>query len=666
MKNWVMRCLPWVLLAAASGITALAYLPGLSGGFVYDDMSFIVNNAAVQVSSNDIRDWVLAAFSFPGGNHQGRWLGMLTFAANFHFGGLDPFWFKLTNLCIHLLNGCLVFLVLRGLFALRRECASAGSLPTHFNEVLASAAIATLWLVLPINLTAVLYAAQRLESLSTTFVLLGLAWYVRARLGFWRGERGATGLWLSLLLCSAVGALVKESAAMLPLYAACVELTITLGRNRDGAKSRSVYALYAVLLVVPLVAGLYWLGTWITGSETYARSFTTGQRILSETRVLVDYVQWSLIPNLDSLSLYHDDIAISRSLFDPPSTAASIAAWIALAAIALWQRNRRPLFTLGVAWFFCGHLLTATVIPLLLAFEHRNYFSSLGLLLACASLIALEGGVRAARIRWSVFAALMTFYTFTTWMRAKEWSDPLRFALSEASKRPDSPTAQYEQAVAMVEAGTLNGRPLVEDALVVLQDNENLPGSSILYEAALIGLNSQMKRPVDPAWWDSLFEKLKSQPPSISDAASLDHLNECFNEKTCQDDVGLLAKAYAIAMAYPSPSAYLLSAHAQFAWHLQGDSELAEREFRAAVARAPRDPQARRHLVSLLIATGRFEQARVEIEAIRKINFLGMYDKLIDGLTGSLSVAMARRAPSGKPSSDADSQRPEASVKANP
>jgi hypothetical protein len=666
MKQRIQNAAPWLLVGALLLLTALVYSPGLSGGFVYDDASFIVNNAAVQVSTNDMRDWVLAAFSFPGGNHQGRWLGMLSFAANFYFGGLDPFWFKLVNLCIHLLNGCIVFILLRGLFALRRDCASAVSVPAHFNEALAAAAIAGLWLVLPINLTGVLYTSQRLESLSTTFVLLGLAWYARVRLRVWRGERNSVGLWLSLVLCTVVGALVKESAAMLPLYAACVEFAITSGRNRDGRTSRSILALYVALLIVPFLAGLYWLGTWIGGSETYARSFTTGQRLLSEARVLVDYVRWTLFPDLDSLTLYHDDIAVSRGLFDPPSTAASIAAWIAVAGGALWQRRRRPLFALGIAWFFCGHLLTATVIPLLLAFEHRNYFSSLGFLLACASLIALEGKARAARMRWSVVAVLMTFYAFTTWMRAQEWSDPMRLALSEAAKRPDSSLAQYDRAAALVATGTLNGRPLIEDALVVLQDNENLPGSSILFEAALIVLNSQLNRPVDPSWWDGIVRKLESQPPSISDASSLDYLNQCFNEKSCKGDVAPLAKAYAIAMTYPSPSAYLLSAHAEFAWHLEGDVELAEREFRAAVARAPFDPQARRHLVGLLIATGQFEKARNEIDALGKINFLGMYDKLIGGLNGSLSAATSKPLPSREGASDADSARPNASTKVDP
>jgi hypothetical protein len=647
MRVWIQRSVPWLLLAASLVLTAAIYAPGLDGGFIYDDGSFIVNNAAIQVSDGDPRDWIAAAFSFPGGNHQGRWLGMLSFAANYYFGELDPFGFKLVNLLIHLVNGGLVFLVLRALFALRRETNSGDSALLSFDGNLAAIAIASLWLLLPINLTAVLYAAQRLESLSNTFVFLGLAWYLHARLRFWRGESGPAGLWLSLIVCSGLGVLVKESAAMLPLYAACIEFAITGARNRDGKPSRAIYILYGTLLVVPMLAGLYWLGTWISGAETYARSFTTWQRLLSETRVLVHYIQWSLAPSLDTLTLYHDDIEVSKGLLDPPTTLASLAGLVVLAGAAIWQRKRRALFTLGIAWFFCGHLLTATIIPLLLAFEHRNYFSSLGLLLASASLIALEGGVQRAAMRTGVVAVLIGFYAFTTSMRAHEWSDPLRLALSEASKRPASPDAQYERAVALVATGTMDGRPLIDDALIVLEDNRNLPDASILYETSLITLNSSLHRPIDPAWWDSIITKLQQMPPSISDASSLDYLSSCFTSHECNEqDLPQLAKAFEIAMAYPSPSALLLSAHAEFAWHLTGDTKVAEREFRAAIARAPRDAQARRHLVTLLVSTRRLTEARAEVDAIKKVNLFGMFDKLIGGLEGSLQAKETPAPPS--------------------
>lgn len=631
----VSRTVAWLLVGLFLGVTVAIYLPGLSGGFVYDDVSFIVENAAVQVASTDWRDWMSAAFSFPGGVHQGRWLGMLSFAANHYFSGLDPFAFKFTNLAIHLLNGLLVFAMLRALFALREETASEPS--PRFDGRLAAAAIAGLWLVLPINVTAVLYVSQRLEALSNTFVFLGLAWYLRARLRHWRGEGGSSGLWLSLIACTGVGALVKESAILLPLYAACVEIAITRARTRDGQARRDVLVMYAALLGLPLIVGVTWLGTWVFGHDTYARPFDTWQRLISEARVLADYIGWTLVPNLDTLTLHHDDIQASRGLFDPPTTLLSMACLAALAGIAIWQRRRRPLLSLGLAWFFCGHLLTGTIIPLLLAFEHRNYFPSIGLLLACASLV--ESMLRRPSARIAIVAIVACFYAFTTWMRAEEWSQPMRLTMSEASKRPRSPTAQYDRAAALVGAGTVNGRPVIEDGILALEDNRNLPGAGIVYEAALIALFERRGNPASPAWWDSLIEKLRANPPSIGDAQSLEFLSTCFVEHECKEGLPNLAKAYATALAHPSPSAYLLSSNAEFAWQLQGDTALAEKQFRAAVAKSPYDAQARRHLVMLLISTGNFTEAQAEIDAVRRINQLGNFDRLIRSLESAWQAA---------------------------
>jgi hypothetical protein len=648
---------PWAALFALLVIAVAIYAPGLSGGFTYDDMSFVVGNAGIQIHTTDLRDWVAAAFSFPGGLHQGRWLGMLSFAANHGFTGLDPFWFKLTNLAIHLLNGVLVFLALRALFALRRECVGEPVGAASFDGPLAAAAIAGLWLVLPINLTAVLYVSQRLESLSNTFVFLGLWWYLRVRLAHWRGERGAAGLWISLLVCSGIGVLVKESAAMLPLYAACAEFAIARAHNRDGSRSRGITALYLCVLLLPLLLGLAWLASWMFGPTTYSRPFDTWQRLLTESRVLVDYLRWTLAPSLDALTLYHDDIEVSHGLLDPPTTLVSIIGLAGLLAVALWQRTRRPLFTVGILWFFCGHLLTATIIPLLLAFEHRNYFPSLGLLLAGASLFALEGGLQRSRMRVALAALVIGFYAFTTWMRAQEWSDPMRLALSEASKRPGSALAQYDRAMSLIHAGTMDGRPVLKEGLLALDSSRHLPGASIMYEQMLITTLTDMGQPVDPDWWTSLIQKLRTRPPTISDAKSLANLNGCFLDKKCKEDLPLLAQAYAAALSFPRPPAALLFVHAEFAWWLQDDHALAETDTRTAVARSPLDPNARRSLAILLMSIGKLGEARVEVDALKGMNYFGMLDKLI----APIEHALRDKEHAVKASADSPLTRPDGS-----
>jgi hypothetical protein len=635
--------LAWLAFAAELIGCAAVYAPGLRGSFVFDDSTFIIANQAMHVTTLRLGDWVAAALSFPS-SHQGRWLGMLSFAVNHYFTGLDPFWLKLTNLVIHLANGVLVFGMFRALFALWRECRADLAARHPFDARMAAAVLAGLWLLLPINVTAVLYVSQRLESLSNTFVFLGLWWYLHARRSHWRGESRPLGLWMSLVVSTGIGVLVKESAAMLPLYALCAEFAVTSGRNRDGRRSHAVAALYGTLIGVPLVVGGFWLMSWVGSASSYARPFGTIERLLTESRVLLDYIRWTLLPQPEALTLYHDDIAVSHGLIDPPSTLAAVVALLALFAAAIRQRARRPLFTLGVLWFFAGHALTGTVIPLMLAFEHRNYFPSTGLLLAGASLVALEGGLGRQRTRLALAVCAFAFYSFVTWMRAEEWSDPLRLALSEANKRPDSSEAQYELASMLLHSYRKDEmEPMIREAYDVLERAYRIPGSDIVHEELLIVGHAQNEQPVDPVWWDSMLRKLQSRPPTTSDISALTELLRCTREGVCKD-VGRLSKVFEAAIAHPSPNSVLLSAYGEFAEHLLRDSALAEKLFREALAVAPMEPTTHENLITFLIHHGRFDEARAELDALRRMNHLGALDPRIARLDAELSTATTSQA----------------------
>ena len=63
---------------------------------------------------------------------------------------------------------------------------------------LTAALIAGAWMLLPINLTGVLYVVQRMESLANLFVLLGLAGYVIGRQRMLRAHKADQG-WSSAL-----------------------------------------------------------------------------------------------------------------------------------------------------------------------------------------------------------------------------------------------------------------------------------------------------------------------------------------------------------------------------------------------------------------------------------------------------------------------------------
>ncbi len=620
------------MVAAALLLTASIYAAGMGGNFIYDDLPFIAGNEGLRVAHSTFHAWMRAALSFPEA-HQGRWLGMLSFALNEYFSGLAVVPFKLTNLAIHLLNGVLLYAMLRRLFALaacKGGVASSASLPWM------ALAVTTAWMVLPINLTSVLYVTQRFESLCQSFVLLGLAGYFAARLRHLMAGGSAWPMAVWLLGATAAGCAVKESAILLPLYALIADAALTGLVDGTGRRSRALVVLYAATLGVPMVAGMVWLLLWIFGPTTYSMNFGTMQRLYTEARVLVDYLQWTLWPRLDQFALIHDDYALSQGLFKPLSTALSMLMLAGLGAIAWAVRRSVPLATIGISWFFAGHLMTATVIPLDLVFEHRNYFPSIGVLLATASLgatLAKDGRIRALM---SVVAILLVVRAAQiTARRAYEWGDGWRFALAEAVHRPLSSDAQYAFAVALSQ-GASGIRVTQEQVETVLAHAARLPGASIAPEATLIIGRAKLKQAIDPDWWRSLVGKLESHPPSTTDINALNGLLQCRLQRLCTDTQPLLDACMA-ALSRGAPAAPLLSGYADFAMDDLHEPAMAERALRDALAARPDGALYRVKLIRLLRAEHRIPEAQAETAKLRAANRFGELDAMIADLDAQMA-----------------------------
>lgn len=630
----------WLVFAALMLLTVAVYWPALDGGYLFDDTIYVVDNTDVHVSTLHAGEWAKAALS-QAGALQFRALSMLSFAANYYFTGLDPFWFKLTNVGIHALNGFLLFLLLRELFRLRTETTDAARSESGSTFDLVAATIAGVWLLLPINLTAVAYVSQRMEALANVFVFIGLLGYLRVRRRqYWRSSGNSLALLGYLMVFTGLGLCAKESAVLLPLYTMCIEIAVTGFRNNDGKVNRPVVWTHVAVLVLPIVAGAIWLSGWIFKSAASIRTFSIGERLLTEPRVLLDYIGWTLLPNLKSLTFYHDDLAVSHGLLDPPTTLLAIVALIGLLGFAFWQRKARPLFCLGILWFFAGHALTATVIPLELVFEHRNYFPSVGLLLAAASLLALEPGLRLPAAKALLATGFIAFCAFTTLLRAEEWSHPLRLAYAEALKRPDSPRAQYELArTLIVAAGSDEKSPLIDDSIKILQRNAYQPNSGIAALQALIFLNGRAHRDIDPAWWQAIVKKLQAHAPSQTDVSVLVFLFHCQLRGECPPQKQELFDAFTAALTTSEGNVNLMSAYADFAFRELDDRALAEQMYREVIATKPQVPVYRANLVRFLIAIEQFDAAESALAGLDGLNRLGSLDPMIAALKTELAAA---------------------------
>ena len=646
----------WIL-AAALVITAVAYWPGLQGGFLFDDYPNIVDNKGVQPVDASLPSLVAAALSSPSSEFK-RPMASLSFAANYLVTGLDPYWMKLTNLVIHLLNGLLAFLLASALLR---------TIPTDQNPHagIVASLIAAAWMLLPINLTAVLYVVQRMESLANLFVLLGLIGYVTGRrrmltqtvirspangggLGRGRFSSNTGGLILCLIsitVPTAIGVLAKETAVMLPLYALLIEWALFRFRKTQesapspkeyGAETRCcdfrIIGMFLLVLVVPMVFGLARLLPGILKAETWAtRDFTLSTRLLSEARIVVDYIVWTLLPTPSALSFYHDNFRISTGLLAPWTTLASIAVLTALIALAWWLRPRRPLVALGVVLFLGCQLPTGTILPLELIYEHRNYFATFGLLLAIVPLLAVPRGQSFTLPRHVLLAGLLLCWTTLTAMTAHAWGNPLRLAEDLALRAPQSPRAQYELGRTYIIYSHYDpASPFTKLAYAPLEKSAALPHSSILPEQALIFMNSRMKLPLRDAWWESMITKLKAHKPGVQDESSLGALTQCARENRCDLPQERMMESFMAALAHPSPSARLLATYGDYAWNVLNDPSLGERMTEEAIKTSPNEPAYQITLIRMLIAQGRKVEAE---QALRKLNSLNIGGRLNQDLS---------------------------------
>ena len=648
----------WWLLAAII-VTCAAYVPGLSGGFIFDDYPNIVDNHGVQPGDPSIGSLVRAALSSPSSEFK-RPLASLSFAANYLASGLDPYWMKLTNLVIHLLNGLVLFALVKRLIKAKA--------PATYGADRASGRVAALiaagWLLLPINLTAVLYVVQRMESMANLFVLLGLLGYVagRRRMLADSGPRSIVNRHFLLCVASitfpaAAGALAKETAVMLPLYAFLVEwIVFGFGRQDGTTRDGRLLVLFTCTLLIPLLAGLVWIVPHVVSPTAFStRDFTLGERLLSEARIVIAYIGWTLVPTPGALSFYHDDYRVSSGLLSPWTTLASILAIAGLAGAIAWTRRSHPLTALGLSLYLGCHLLTGTILPLELVYEHRNYFASVGLLLAIVPFLAApqgEGagaptaparGLPMALPRHVTLGALLVLWTAQTAVTAYDWGNPLRLAVELAGRAPESPRAQYELGRTYIIYSHYDPRsPFTELAYAPLERAMRLPDSSILPEQALIFMNARMGLPIKAAWWSSLIGKLQARKTGVKDESSLGALTQCAREGACQLPNDRMLDAFTAAVLHPHPSARLLALYSDFAWNILGDHALGLNLIQDAVAAKPDEPAYRITCVRMLVALGRTNDAQKAFRALERMNVGGALDRELQSLRGAVNGASAR------------------------
>lgn len=438
-------------------LVLVIYWPGLRGGFFFDDSVNILEQESVQLKAIS---WESLLYVWDSGiaGPLGRPVSMLSFAANYYFSDFDPYWFKLTNLLIHCVNGILVYLL--GLLTLR---AAAPSINSLLRARLVGLVVAAMWALNPIQLTSVLYVVQRMTSLSAMFLLLSMTMHVWARQkksGGWKNlvcYALAWGVFFPLAVFS------KETGVLYLLYVAVYEALIQR-RLKSGLDHFA--KIYLILLGLAGAGLLGYLGLAPGGGLLggyQERSFNLVQRLLTECRIIWVYIEMILAPTMPAFGLYHDDFVISTELFKPPATFAAICTLglLFLSACLLWKRA--VLVSFGIFWFLAGHSLESSIFPLELMHEHRNYLPSFGILLAVGSALTSRKMTEPIYKMLTSGAILVLFLysALITHLRADMYGDDFRRTQIESSYRSESLRSNYEAGALLVNMYNQHREPLL-------------------------------------------------------------------------------------------------------------------------------------------------------------------------------------------------------------
>ena len=634
-----------LLLISCLVLTIMTYSPGLGGDFIFDDFPNIIFNKDIELKSLDLDNLVSASLSSNAGKLK-RPISMFSFALNRYYSGLEPYSYKVTNLIIHLLTGLVIFFLTKQILqAYHFQRKSEPSKDIFFYLPLA---VSALWLVHPLNLTSVLYIVQRMNSLSSLFVLLGCYSYIKLRQRYLVSNRQFWMIPAGVALWGMLATFSKENGILLAIFILLIEAVLFKFKNQENVIDKKVTIFFTCIVLLPVIFTFYTLLTqpnFFLGGYRL-RDFNMTERLMTEARVLMFYLQMIILPSNEALGLFHDDIAISRDLFNPGTTLPAIIGIISLFSLGLYLLKKYPPAGFGIVWFFTAHLLESTFIPLEIAHEHRNYIAIYGIIFALLyCLYDLSSHIKKSFIYFTSLC-LIGVLSWTTYIRAGQWSDNVLHAIIEAEHHPDSDRAVFSAGRIYANLSIFTKLDKSKQAFEMLERSRKLNKTGILPNISLILLSYKLNKPIDPAWLDDTEYKLKNYPLHPTSLKSLHELVKC-QAKQCKLTDDQMNRLFTLALnndlltnsGEPHPD--VVTSYAYHAINNKRDIKLGYKMFLEAIRLNPTSTQYRLNIVNLLLLMKQYDKVNEHIAYLKENNTLGKHSYVIELMENDLAKSRA-------------------------
>ncbi len=449
----------WTLCSISAIV--LLYSVSWHGDFIYDDQPFISWNSAVSTGVPWWRYFTDAdTISNQGNFGIYRPLRTLSFRADALLWGLRPVGFHLTNIFWHMVNACLLVVVIR------QRATSWNVIVPKTEHVIGL--LVLLWSVHPIHTETVSWSASR-GDLMALAGMLGVCCCMPQQAG-----KGVFPIrWSMITLCSIGALLSKESAVMLPMLLLGDQWWC--GAKRVGRRWWALWWWIAGLTVLYLIIRGSVMSDWAQRAYWGGHPLTTVWNVLSTIPVYARLWCWPTNLHL----LYY-----TPSLVDPWHVSVGLGATIIIVVVTLWwcARQRRPAIAWGLWWVCWAFLPTANIVPIKgLISEHFWYIPSVG----C---VAIGAWIGAQGVRWmrgrrglqyiaeAMLVVLLGVAAAGTAIRNVDWSDRLYLWSQTFKANPHSHEAVHNLAL---EAHRRGHFEIAQDAFAKAQELHSDNGSTV-------------------------------------------------------------------------------------------------------------------------------------------------------------------------------------------
>ena len=434
-------------------VGCISYSNSLSGEFQFDDNDYIVKNFGIKNICDISAIWKSLV-------EPTRFIGLYSFALNYHFHKLDVTGYHIVNLIIHLCTSLLLFwfvLLLCKTEKLKKDVvlSSRGSL----------ALIAALIFVShPIQTQAVTYISQRFASLVAMFYLISLCCYLKARLS---SDKRLVYFFVSVI-SAIIAMFTKENAFTLPFMILLVEFIFLRNQPRKSISiSHKWIFLLAMLGFIVIIPASMRFNVWskfkmVANSGSHDGDIVNWSRyLITQFRVIVKYLQLLIFPIGQNLDY---DFPLSQNLFDIKALS-GLLLLISLFVLGVKMLSRNVLIGFGIIWFFITLSIEASIVPIQhVIFEHRVYFPAAGFCIVVS--VLLHEFLKERKILWVVSFILIALLSFLTFQRNKVWQTDLSLWSDCVEKSPKKSRPRISLAFAHSRRG--------EYALAMYQLNEAL------------------------------------------------------------------------------------------------------------------------------------------------------------------------------------------------